>query len=170
MKLLSLAGADRETREVLLLALIRELTGAELRVSAAVRMSDGFEVDRPGKDSYEHRQAGAREVVLASGERWALMGDCSDDRGPREPELLNRLADADLVIAEGFDDEPIPCLYLIDSTAESSHGPVPKGPVLAHVGRNASVPAAGPPTFALDDIKSIATFIIERYSLSARPR
>ena len=62
----------------------------------------GFDVNNPSKDSYEHRSAGASEVLVAGGLRWALMHEL---RGAPEPdllELLGKLAPVDLVVVEGF--------------------------------------------------------------------
>jgi molybdopterin-guanine dinucleotide biosynthesis protein MobB len=64
-----------------------------------------FDIDRPGKDSFRHRQAGAGEVLLASASRWVLMNEL---RGAPEPSLADHLArfsPCDLVLVEGFKDE-----------------------------------------------------------------
>jgi molybdopterin-guanine dinucleotide biosynthesis protein B len=77
------------------------------RVSILKHAHHGFDIDRPGKDSYRHRQAGASEVLLASGARWVLM---HERRAPGEPtldELLRHFSPCDLVLVEGYKSEPI---------------------------------------------------------------
>jgi molybdopterin-guanine dinucleotide biosynthesis protein B len=81
---------------------VRLGTARGLRVSTIKHAHHEFDVDRPGKDSHLHREAGAHEVLVASAARWALM---HEHRGAAEPsleELLARLAPCDLVLVEGF--------------------------------------------------------------------
>ena len=65
-----------------------------------------FDVDVPGKDSWRHREAGAAEVLVSSGKRWALMHELRGAAEPRLPELLAKLSRVDLVVVEGFKREP----------------------------------------------------------------
>ncbi|MCX8501708.1 MAG: molybdopterin-guanine dinucleotide biosynthesis protein B [Alphaproteobacteria bacterium] len=83
-----------------------------LRVSVIKHAHHGFDIDRAGKDSFRHREAGATEVMLASAERWALLhenrtaGD--DDRPePKLTELVKRMEAVELIIAEGFRTQPV---------------------------------------------------------------
>ena len=68
----------------------------------------GFDMDRPGKDTYRHRAAGAHEVLVASAHRWALLHET--DGGALLPALLARMASGDLVLVEGFKTHPFPKL------------------------------------------------------------
>jgi molybdopterin-guanine dinucleotide biosynthesis protein B len=77
-----------------------------LRVSVIKHAHHKFDVDVPGKDSWRHRQAGAQEVLVSSGMRWALMHELRGAREPRLPELLGKLSRVDLVIVEGYKSEP----------------------------------------------------------------
>src|SRR3984885_4675094 len=69
----------------------------------------GFDMDRPGKDTFRHREAGAQEVLVASDTRWALLHEV-DGPEPRLPELLARMQPVDLVLVEGFKTHPFPKL------------------------------------------------------------
>ena len=73
-----------------------------------------FEVDKPGKDSYELRKAGAVEMLVASGKRWALMVDTEDNGDPVLQDMLNRMDQSilDLIIVEGFKHEAFPKIEL----------------------------------------------------------
>jgi molybdopterin-guanine dinucleotide biosynthesis protein B len=73
-----------------------------LRVSAIKHAHHTFDVDVPGKDSWRHRQAGAEEVLVSSGIRWALMHELRGERKPHLAELLGKLTRVDLVIVEGY--------------------------------------------------------------------
>ena len=107
MKVIGLAGWSGAGKTTLVLKLIPEFARRGLTVSTIKHAHHAFDVDTPGKDSYEHRRAGAHEVLVTSSQRFALMRDL---RGAPEPSLeehLARLAPVDLVIVEGFRREPI---------------------------------------------------------------
>ena len=108
MRLIGLAGWSGAGKTTLLEKLIPELTGRGLSVSTLKHAHHAFDVDKPGKDSWVHRQAGATEVLISSANRFALM---REHRGAPEPtlaELLERLAPVDLVLVEGFKRGPHP--------------------------------------------------------------
>ena len=82
------------------------LRRAGLRVSTIKHAHHGLELDRPGKDSFRHRDAGAEEVLLVGGQRWALLAESPDPPDPVA--LAARLAPVDLVLVEGFKAAAIP--------------------------------------------------------------
>jgi molybdopterin-guanine dinucleotide biosynthesis protein B len=107
MKLIGLTGWSGSGKTVLLAALIPLFTARGLSVSTVKHAHHGFDLDQPGKDSWRHRQAGAREVLIGSRKRWALMHELA---GP-EPELhdlLARMSPVDIVLVEGFKTNPHP--------------------------------------------------------------
>ena len=77
-----------------------------LRVSVIKHAHHAFDVDVPGKDSWRHREAGAEEVLVSSSHRWALMHELRGAREPRLPELLKKMSRVDLVVVEGYKNEP----------------------------------------------------------------
>ncbi|HEX2555943.1 MAG TPA: molybdopterin-guanine dinucleotide biosynthesis protein B [Microvirga sp.] len=102
MRVIGLAGWSGAGKTTLLVKLIPFLRARGLAVSTLKHAHHAFEIDRPGKDSFEHRQAGASEVLIASGRRWALMHELRDEAEPALPDLLRRLSQVDLVVVEGF--------------------------------------------------------------------
>src|SRR4051795_6873443 len=106
MKVIGLAGWSGAGKTTLLTRIIPHLLGQGLRVSVIKHAHHSFDVDVPGKDSWLHRQAGAAEVLVSSGLRWALMHELRGAAEPALPELLARLSRVDLVIVEGFKREP----------------------------------------------------------------
>jgi molybdopterin-guanine dinucleotide biosynthesis adapter protein len=101
MRLIGLSGWSGAGKTTLLLKLIPALRLRGFSVSTVKHAHHAFEVDTPGKDSYEHRKAGASEVLVSSGVRFALMSDYQADELPLA-ELLKKLSPVDLVIVEGF--------------------------------------------------------------------
>ena len=73
MRLIGLAGWSGAGKTTLLTRLIPVLKARGLAVSTLKHAHHAFDVDRPGKDSFEHRSAGARQVLVSSAQRWALM-------------------------------------------------------------------------------------------------
>lgn len=106
MKVIGLAGWSGAGKTTLLSRVIPLLQGQGLRVSVIKHAHHSFDVDVPGKDSWLHREAGAEEVLVSSGKRWALMHELRGVSEPRLPELLVKLARVDLVVVEGFKSEP----------------------------------------------------------------
>jgi len=108
MRVIGLAGWSGSGKTTLLASLIPLLTASGLRISTIKHAHHAFDVDTPGKDSWTHRQAGASEVLVVSGTRWALMHELRGALEPSLAELLGKLSPCDLVIVEGFKREPIP--------------------------------------------------------------
>lgn len=109
MKVLGLVGWSGAGKTTLLERMLPLLRGRGLEVSTIKHAHHGFELDQPGKDSWRHRAAGAREVLVAGGARWALLHEIAGAE-PGLPELLDRLQPVDLVLVEGFKSHPYPKL------------------------------------------------------------
>ena len=101
MKVLGLAGWSGSGKTTLLAGLLPALLARGLTVSTIKHAHHAFDLDQPGKDSWRHRQAGAQEVMIAGGARWALLHEVRGAE-PSLGELLTRLAPVDLVLVEGF--------------------------------------------------------------------
>jgi molybdopterin-guanine dinucleotide biosynthesis protein B len=108
MRVIGLAGWSGAGKTTLLVRLLPLLSARGLRVSTLKHAHHSFDVDRPGKDSHAHREAGAIEVLVASGKRWALMHELRDAPEPSLAELLGHMSAVDLVVVEGFKHAPHP--------------------------------------------------------------
>ena len=106
MKVIGLAGWSGAGKTTLLSLVIPYLRQQGLRVSVIKHAHHTFDVDVPGKDSWRHREAGAEEVLVSSGHRWALMHELRGAREPRLPDLLKKMSRVDLVVVEGYKSEP----------------------------------------------------------------
>ena len=105
-----IAGYSGSGKTTLLEQLIPRFRAKGLRIAVIKHAHHGFDIDRPGKDSYRHREAGAQEVLLACNARWALMHEIRDEAEPSLSDYLSRLSPCDLVLVEGFKQEPVPKL------------------------------------------------------------
>lgn len=79
-----------------------------MRVSLIKHVHHRFDIDKPGKDSFRHREAGCTEVLLTSDRRWALMHELRGEAEPSLEQQLQLLAPCDLVLVEGFKASPLP--------------------------------------------------------------
>jgi molybdopterin-guanine dinucleotide biosynthesis adapter protein len=107
LTVLGFVGQPGSGKTTLLVAVLPLLRAAGLSVSTIKHAHHGFELDRPGKDSHQHRLAGAREVLVASSRRWALLHEL-DGPEPGLDDLLRQLSAVDLVLVEGFKSHPYP--------------------------------------------------------------
>jgi molybdopterin-guanine dinucleotide biosynthesis protein B len=107
VKVLGLVGWSGAGKTTLLEQMLPLLKARGLAVSTIKHAHHGFDLDRPGKDSWRHRTAGAREVLVAGGARWALLHEVQGEE-PGLAELLGRLQPVDLVLVEGFKSHPYP--------------------------------------------------------------
>jgi molybdopterin-guanine dinucleotide biosynthesis protein B len=108
MRVIGFAGWSGAGKTTLIVKLIPELKRRGLSVSTIKHAHHNFDLDQPGKDSYEHRAAGAEEVLVASANRVALMRELRGAPEPSLDELLRLLKTIDLVLVEGFKRDPLP--------------------------------------------------------------
>ena len=167
MKVFGIAGWSGSGKTTLLEKLIPQFTARGLKVSVIKHAHHGFDIDRPGKDSYRHREAGASEVLLSCNDRWALMHERRDESDVTLDELLARLAPCDLVLIEGFKQEPIPKLEVY--RPENGKPPLfPERSDIVAVATDAEI-ATSLPRLALDDVAAIAGFVMTTLQLQERP-
>jgi molybdopterin-guanine dinucleotide biosynthesis protein B len=159
MRVIGLAGWSGAGKTTLLTRLIPELNRRGVSVSTLKHAHHAFDLDTPGKDSHAHREAGAREVLISSERRWALMHELRAEPEAQLPELLERLSPVDLVIVEGFKREP----HAKIEVHRAANGKPPLHPgdaSIVAVASDVAFPAAGRPVAALDDIAAIADLVL----------
>jgi molybdopterin-guanine dinucleotide biosynthesis protein MobB len=108
MRIFGLAGWSGSGKTTLLTAVIPELVARGLKVSTIKHAHHEFDIDRPGKDSWRHREAGAGEVMVASTRRWAIMHELRGAPEPTLDELVARMSPVDLLLVEGWKRHPHP--------------------------------------------------------------
>ena len=104
--ILGLAGWSGSGKTTLVSNLIPQLKKMNISVSSLKHAHEGFDVDKPGKDSYVHRQAGAKEVLISSNKRFALMHEYKKEEISLNS-LIKKLSPVDLILIEGWKKENI---------------------------------------------------------------
>ena len=163
MKLYGVTGWKNAGKTGLMERLVAELSGRGLSVSTLKHAHHAFDVDHPGKDSYRHRAAGAREVIVASGERWALMSELRGEEMPALEDLITRMSPVDLVLVEGWKRGGHP---KIEAWREETAHPLIalEDPTIHAIASDTPI-EIDRPRFALDDTPAIADFILAEVGL-----
>jgi molybdopterin-guanine dinucleotide biosynthesis protein B len=161
MRVIGLAGWSGAGKTTLLAKLIPVLVARGLKVSTLKHAHHAFEIDRPGKDSFVHRAAGASEVIVSSARRWAQIREIGDGAEATLSELLLRLSPCDLVIVEGFKSDRHPKLEVF--RAANGRPPLhPNDDRIVAVASDQLFPDAQVPVIALDDVPAIADLTLDR--------
>lgn len=161
MKIFGIAGFSGSGKTTLIERLIPQLASFGLSVSVIKHAHHGFDVDRNGKDSYRHREAGAGEVLITCSSRWALLHESRDTPEPSLNEYLALLSPCDIVLVEGFKSDPFPQLEVYRPVT----GNPPLWPIMTDivaVGSDTALVGLSVPVLHLDDTMSIAMFICRR--------
>jgi len=159
MRIFGLAGWSGSGKTTLMTALIPELVSRGITVSTLKHAHHAFDVDQSGKDSWRHRQAGAREVMISSQNRWALMHELRGAPEPPFDELVRRMSPVDLLLVEGFKRHPHP---KIEVYRPSLGKPLlhPEDPLVVAIASDETLPGITLPWLPLSDASGVATFIL----------
>ena len=170
-KVFGVTGWKNSGKTTLVTRLIAELTDRGYKVSSVKHAHHKCDIDKPGTDSFRHREAGSQEVALvAAGTRWAFMHECKDvdDNEPFLGDILPHFSPCDLVMVEGYKKEPFPKIEVRRADA-MKHDPLEPeeynivaiaSEELGVFGNDHNLPE-----FQLDEIRIIADFIINKMQL-----
>lgn len=147
--------------------LVAELSARGLRVSTIKHVPDDVDLDRPGTGSWAQREAGAQEIILASGTRQILMRESRGmEAEPDVDALLARLLPADVVLLEGFRLSPYPKLEAVRAGQDRRLQAMDDPSVCAVTG---SAPVAAPvPFLPSSDIGALADFVLAQAAEAGR--
>ena len=169
---LGFAARSGTGKTTLLVRLLPLLKARGLRIGMIKHAHHDFEIDYPGKDSYELRHAGASQMLVGSRQRWALITETPGANDPDLPTCIERLDtdNLDLILVEGFKPENIPKIEL--------HRPALAQPLfhaesdnIIAIAHDAAEPMAVTcPQLDLNDPEAIASFIVDRFMPSADNR
>ncbi|WP_321341643.1 molybdopterin-guanine dinucleotide biosynthesis protein B [Breoghania sp.] len=163
-----ITGWKNSGKTTLVERLVSELTRRGYRVSTVKHAHHQFDIDKPGTDSHRHREAGAIEVALVSGYRWALMHELRGDDEPPLEAVLNRLSPCDLVLVEGYKREAHAKIEA-RRTGSSKDAPLTPGdPAIVAIASDHEVSGESVPVLDLNDIPAIADFIVNHCGLPRR--
>ena len=162
MRVYGVIGWKNSGKTSLMERLVSEITGRGFSVSTVKHVHHSVDLDQPGKDTFRHRAAGAREVVLASADRLAIM---VEHRGaePELPAVLARMSPVDLILVEGYKRDAHP---KVEVWREDTGHPLiqPGDPLVRAVATDAALDLPVP-VLDLNDTKAVADFILREVGL-----
>ena len=158
------AGWSGSGKTTLVEQVVSHLVGLDYDVATVKHAHHHFDADIPGKDSFRHRQAGARQVMVSSAQRSALFSEHSASAEPELPQLLQQLAPADLVLVEGFKKYPIEKIEIFRPSLGKPRL-YPEDHLVMAVASDEALDGCPLPVFDLSDIATIADFIIVQTKL-----
>ena len=160
-RVLGIVGWSGAGKTTLITQLIPLLSRRGLRVATLKHAHHAFDVDQPGKDSYEHRKAGACEVIVSSARRWVQMHEVGNGAEATLRELLAKVSPCDLILVEGFKTERHPKLEVFrDVTGNPPLHPIDHR--IVAIASDRQFPDAEIPVVDLNDIAAVANLVLER--------
>ena len=157
---IGIAGWKKSGKTTLTVRLIEEFTRRGLKVASIKHAHHEFQVDDQETDSARHRRAGAGEVVVVGGKRWAMMHELKDEPEPNLEEIFTWLSPCDLVIVEGYKPANIPKIEARRATQQDRRLLAPNDPTIIAIASDHGTEHGTLPLFSLDDIGGIADFLI----------
>jgi molybdopterin-guanine dinucleotide biosynthesis adapter protein len=167
-QVLGIAGWKNSGKTTLTTKIIAELTRRGLNVASVKHAHHDADIDQEGSDTYRHRSAGAREVVLVTGARWALIHELGGADEPPLHEILEHLSPCDLVIVEGYKREPIAKIETRRLASTKSKPLSADDPNIIAIAADHPIDTTGLPTFDLEDVAGIADLIVAHFHLEER--
>lgn len=159
MIVFGITGWKNSGKTTLTERLVSELTRRGRKVSTVKHAHHAFDIDKEGTDSFRHRQAGATEVAIVSGNRWALMHELRAESEPPLDAILARLAPCDIVLIEGYKREGHPKIETRRLEAKDTRPLAPDDSSIVAIAADHEVDDAAVPAFQIDDVAGIADFI-----------
>ena len=160
-RVLGMVGCSGSGKTTLSVQLIPLLVGRGLKIATLKHAHHGFDVDQPGKDSYEHRKAGASEVIVSSSRRWVQMHEIGEEQEASLAQLLRRLSACDLVLVEGFKTERHPKMEVFRKEVGKS-ALYPEDPHIVAIASDQAFPGARIPVVNINDVPVVADTVWAR--------
>lgn len=160
MRTFGLAGWSGSGKTTLLVQLLPQLIEHGLSVSTMKHTHHEFDIDKPGKDSHNHRVAGAMEVMVTSSNRWALMHELRGEPEPDVETMLAKMTPVDLVLIEGFKAYKHPKIEVYRPSLGKPLLSATDDTVVA-VATNEPLELSQLPVLELDDVPGIAKFVLD---------
>jgi len=163
MRTIGFIGYSNTGKTTLIEKLIPLFAARGLRVSTVKNAHHGFDMDRPGKDSFRYREAGSQQVLIATTERWALLTETRGRAAPLET-LIAHLDPCDLVLVEGFKSEGHFPRIEVRRTTNTEPPIFPHDPNVVAIAADHAIDTALP-VLDLNDAAKIAAFILDHLKL-----
>lgn len=161
-----IVGWKNSGKTTLTVALVETLTKRGFRIATLKHAHHDFDIDHEETDSFRHRRAGAGEIAIVSGRRWAMIHELTDEEEPTMEEMLSRLSPCDLVLIEGFKRAGHPKLECRRQASSDRAFLAASDPAIVAVAADHETEGGALPVFDLDNVDAIADFIINNTGIA----
>ena len=158
---IGIAGWKKSGKTTLAVRLIEEFHRRGYRVASVKHAHHEFQIDDNHTDSARHRRAGAQEVAVVSGKRWAIVHELKNEPEPDFEDVLSWLAPADLIIVEGYKTARIPKIEARRTASLTKRPLTDEDPLVIAIAADHAIPDAPVPVFDLDNIQELADHIAQ---------
>ena len=117
-----------------------------------------FDIDKPGTDSFKHREAGSNQVIISSSKRWAKITENNNENEKSLDELIQELHNVDIVVVEGFKKDNHPKIEILSKDLKNRNKETKN--VIAIVSNELIDTIT--PVFKENDIEKLVAFIIKK--------
>ncbi|MEN6350027.1 MAG: molybdopterin-guanine dinucleotide biosynthesis protein B [Syntrophomonas sp.] len=152
------AGYSNSGKTMVVSQVIKILTNRGYHVAAIKHASHGYDVDVPGKDSWQHYQAGAEKSIVVGTDSYTIHQRCSQT--PKLHDILSSISGVDLIILEGFKTEPVPKIEVIRE--ENNAGFLDPDEQLLGVVSDFPI-ELNIPVFTFEELESLVDFLLETF-------
>jgi|TARA_B110000240_G_scaffold12932_1_gene13449 molybdopterin molybdotransferase len=168
MKVFGVVGWKNNGKTTLVERLISQLTSMGYKVSSVKHAHHNVDIDEPGRDSYRHRAAGAKQTLLATQHRWALMREHREQDTPKLEQLLPLFEPCDLVIVEGYKGAVHPKLEIVRHLNKEGLLADQMPNIVALVTDQPHLPS-DLPQLDLNNIQQVTDFVLQHTGLVTAP-
>ncbi|MBZ4643928.1 MAG: molybdopterin-guanine dinucleotide biosynthesis adapter protein [Deferribacteres bacterium] len=163
--LFSFIGSSGSGKTTFIEKLIKELKSRGIKLGVIKHDAHKFEIDKPGKDSYRFKHAGADMVAISSSEKMAIVKSFSEDEESLEEIVLNYFKDVDLVITEGYKQSRLPKIEIFREVVGKPFLSADKPELIGVITDSVNIPRNDVRKFGFEDVKQVADFLVAQADL-----
>ena len=138
--------------------IIKLLVKKGYKVGSIKHAHHDFDIDKPGTDSFKHREAGSNQVIISSSKRWAKIIENNDKNEKNLEELIKEFQGVDIIVVEGFKKENHPKIEILGKGLKNKNKEANN--VIAFV--SDELKDTSTPVFKKNDTKNLVDFIIKK--------
>ena len=138
--------------------IIKLLVKMGYKVGSVKHAHNDFDIDKPGTDSFKHREAGSTQVIISSSKRWANIIENNNKKEKNLEELIKQFQDIDIIVVEGFKREDHPKIEILGKGLKNINKEINK--VIAIV--SDELLDTSIPVFKKNDYERLVAFIIKK--------
>ena len=157
-KIIGITGSKDVGKTYYAVLIIKLLTQRGYKVGSIKHAHHDFDIDKPGTDSFKHREAGSSQVIISSSKRWAKIVENNNKNEKSLEELIKEFHNVDIVVIEGFKKQNHPKIEIIDNDFKNKN--IEVNNVIAVISDKLNDTSI--PVFKKNDIENLVEYIIKK--------